>query len=89
MDKQFLADTGADVCWRHPQVIQLRFVLPHNQSVETEQVSIAFSDVDLICGDEVRRDGQVVLPVLYPMFRIAPMPFSIMSNARQRGGVFS
>jgi len=77
------------VCGRHPQMIQLSFVMTNNQRVEAEHLAFAFSNIHLIGCDKVRRDCEVLLPVIDPMFRIAPMSFGIMSKARQRRGVFS
>ena len=89
MEKHLLADAGTNVSRRYPQMIQLRFFFPDDKRVEAEQLTVVVGNVDLIRGDEIRRNREVVLPVSKPMFGIAPMPFGIMGDTREGGGVFS
>ena len=72
---------------RHPHVIQLGFILPNYQSVETENLIVFLRHEDLIGSDKVRRDCEVVLPVLDPVFRVTPMSFGVMSQLSQVIGV--
>jgi len=54
VDEQFLSHTGTDVGRRHPHVIQLGFLLPNYQSVEAYDLTVVFSDKDLIGGHKIR-----------------------------------
>lgn len=64
-------------------MVQDGFVLPYNQSVEAQQLAIAFGHIDRIIEDKFGRDGEVVLPVKDPMLGIAPMSFCIVGHLTQ------
>ena len=74
-------------------MIQLSLVITNNQSVETEEAAVPFGDVNLISGDKLGRDCQIVFPVLDPVVRITPMAFGIVRDGGESrcifGGSFS
>lgn len=74
------SDTGPNMFRRHPQVIQLGFLGPYFQSVETENLVILFGKEDLIGDNKVWGNCEVILPVLDPVFRIAQITFSVMGD---------
>ena len=80
MEKQLFPDASANMFRSHPQVIQLGFLMPYFQSIETENLVILFGEEDLISDNKVWGDCEVILPVLYPVFRIAPITLSVMSD---------
>src|SRR6267142_2676611 len=89
VDEQLFSYARANVFRRHPQVVQLRFILPNYQCVETENLIIFFGNEDLISGDKVFGDREIFLPVLDPVFRITPMTFCIMGDLRQSDSLAS
>lgn len=88
MEKQRFPYTRAYVLRRHPQVIQLGFVLPNHQSVETENLVVCLGNKDWIADKVFERDREVILPVLDPMLRITPVALRVVSDLRQSCGFF-
>ena len=80
MDEQLFPHARPNMLRRHPQVIQLGFLMPYFQSVETENLVILFGKEDLIRSNKVFGDCEVILPVLDPVFRIAPITLSVMGD---------
>ena len=80
MQKQRLAYAGANQCGRNPHVIQLRFLLAEDQRVKADQFLFVLRRVHFVGRNKLRRDRQIILPVLDPMLRLTPMPFGIVSD---------
>src|SRR5882762_1716665 len=60
--------------------------MPYFQSVETENLVILFGQEDLIGDNKISGDCEVILPMLDPVFRIAPITLSFISNRSEYGG---
>ncbi len=87
MNEEFFTDTRADVFGCNPHMFEFGFLIFDSKSVETNNLAFTLGHIYLIVADEFGGYGEVFLPMLNPMLRIAPMPFGIVSNHRQRVGL--
>ena len=88
MNEEFFTHTCADVFGCDPQMFEFGLLVSNNEGIETDDLAVPVREIDLIVADEIWRYGEVGLPVLNPMLRVAPMPLGIMSDFRKRGRFF-
>lgn len=88
MNEEFFTDTCADVFGSNPHMFEFGLLISDNKSVETYNLAFTLCHIDLIVADEIGGYGEVLLPVLNPMLRIAPVSLGIVSNLRQSSGFF-